>query len=164
MEKVLVLNSDYTPLSITNPIRAINLVIKQKAEIIKENERFMLRSEKMSFNVPSIIRVNQYVSIKFFQVVLSKKNIFIRDNHTCGYCGNTKNLTIDHIIPRSKGGNNDWTNLITCCTNCNKIKDDKSLEESNMKLKFKAYKPNYYNFFAKNLGKYVSDWDFYFFK
>jgi len=107
MEKVLVLNYDYTPVNITNITRALKLVIKEKAEIVKEGTA-MFRSEKVTFKAPSIIRLLNYVKIKFFKVVLTKKNILIRDNFKCVYCDSNKNLTLDHLIPKSKGGKNDW--------------------------------------------------------
>lgn len=162
MEKVLVLNYDYTPVNITNITKAVKLVIKEKAEIIKEGSH-ILRSEKITFKVPSIIRLLNYVKIKFFKVVLTKKNILIRDNFKCVYCLTNKNLTIDHLIPKSKGGKNDWLNLVTCCESCNKKKGDKTLEESNMIIHQRPYKPTYYTFLRSYLNKNVSDWNPYVF-
>ena len=160
MEKVLVLNYDYTPVNITNITRALKLVIKEKAEIVKEGTT-MFRSEKVTFKAPSIIRLLNYVKIKFFKVVLTKKNILIRDNFKCVYCDSNKNLTLDHLIPKSKGGKNDWLNLVTCCDSCNKKKGDKSPEESKMTLLRKPFKPSYYTFLKSYLEKSFSDWDSY---
>jgi hypothetical protein len=160
MEKVLVLNYDYTPVNITNITRALKLVIKEKAEIVKEGTA-MFRSEKVTFKAPSIIRLLNYVKIKFFKVVLTKKNILIRDNFKCVYCDSNKNLTLDHLIPKSKGGKNDWLNLVTCCDSCNKKKGDKSPEESKMTLLRKPFKPSYYTFLKSYLEKSFSDWDSY---
>lgn len=162
MEKVLVLNYDYTPVNITNINRALKLIIKEKAEIIKEGVQ-ILRSEKITFKIPTIIRLLNYVKIKFFKVVLTKKNILIRDNFICQYCGTNKNLTLDHLIPKSKGGTNDWLNLVTCCESCNKKKGDKTPEDANMKLINKPFKPNYFTFLKSYLDKNSTEWKPYFF-
>jgi len=160
MEKVLVLNYDYTPVNITNITRALKLVIREKAEVVKEGTK-IFRSEKLSFKAPIIIRLLNYVKIKFFKVVLTKKNILIRDNFKCVYCDSNKNLTLDHLIPKSKGGKNDWLNLVTCCDSCNKKKGDKTPEESKMVLLRKPFKPSYYTFLKSYLEKSFSDWDDY---
>jgi len=160
MEKVLVLNYDYMPVNITNISRALKLIIKEKAEIVKESTK-ILRSEKITFKAPTIIRLLNYVKIKFFRVVLTKKNILIRDNFKCVYCDSNKNLTLDHLIPKSKGGKNDWLNLVTCCDSCNKRKGDKSPEESKMVLLRKPFKPTYYTFLKSYIEKGFSEWDDY---
>lgn len=160
MEKVLVLNYDYTPVNITNISRALKLVIREKAEVVKEGTK-IFRSEKLSFKAPIIIRLLNYVKIKFFKVVLTKKNILIRDNFKCVYCDSNKNLTLDHLIAKSKGGKNDWLNLVTCCDSCNKKKGDKTPEESKMVLLRKPFKPSYYTFLKSYLEKSFSDWDDY---
>lgn len=157
------LNYDYTPANVTNIPRAIKLVIKEKAEVIKEGTK-TLRSEKIIFKTPTIIRLLQYVKIKFFKVVLTKRNILIRDNHQCVYCESKHNLTLDHLIPKSKGGKNDWLNLVTCCELCNKKKGDKTLEESKMILTYKPFKPTYYSFLKSYLDKNFVDWQPYLFQ
>lgn len=162
MEKVLVLNSDYTPVNVTNITRAIKLIVKEKAEIIKEGTK-ILRSERAVFKAPTIIRLLNYVKIKLFKVVLTKRNILIRDGFKCVYCGDPNNLTLDHLIPKSKGGKNDWYNLVTCCDTCNKKKGDKTPEEAKMTLLRKPFKPNYYSFLKTYLEKNLSDWQPYLF-
>lgn len=162
MEKVLVLNSDYTPVNVTNITRAIKLIVKEKAEIIKEGTK-ILRSERVVFKAPTIIRLLNYVKIKLFKVVLTKRNILIRDGFKCVYCGDPNNLTLDHLIPKSKGGKNDWYNLVTCCDTCNKKKGDKTPEEAKMTLLRKPFKPNYYSFLKTYLEKNLSDWQPYLF-
>lgn len=162
MERVLVLNSDYTPVNVTNISRAIKLIIKEKAEIVKEGTE-ILRSEKIFFKAPTIIRLLNYVKIKFFKVVLTKRNIMIRDGFKCVYCSDHRNLTLDHLIPKSRGGKNDWFNLVTCCDPCNKKKGDKTPEEANMTLLRKPNKPNYYTFLKMYLERGLSDWDPYLF-
>ena len=163
MERVLVLNFDYTPINVTNTTRAVKLVIKEKAEIIKEGNK-ILRSEKVNFKVPTIIRLLSYVKIKFFKVVLTKKNIFIRDSFKCIYCESNKNLTLDHLMPRSRGGKNDWYNLGTCCDTCNKKKGDKTPEESGMIPKHKPFKPTYFTFLKNYLDRSSDEWQPYLFE
>lgn len=162
MERVLVLNSDYTPVNVTDISRAIKLIVKEKAEIIKEGTK-ILRSEKVSIKAPIIIRLLNYVKIKFFKVILTKRNILIRDGFKCVYCGDNKNLTLDHLIPKSKGGKNDWYNLVTCCDSCNKKKGDKTPEQAKMTLLQKPNKPNYFTFLKRYLEQGISDWDPYLF-
>ena len=86
-----------------------------------------------------------YVRFKTRGVRLNRKRIYKRDNNQCVYCGSEKNLTIDHIRPKSRGGDNTWLNLITCCKNCNRIKDNKTPEEANMKLLRRPFEPSIFS-------------------
>lgn len=125
---VLVLNSSYEPLHFTNWKRAIVLIFKNKAKIISK----------------TVIRLVNYVRIPFNSgnSLQPKKNlIHKRDNHQCQYCGSIKNLTIDHVIPKSKNGKNTWDNMVTCCLKCNLKKGDKLLSETDMVLYKKPYSP-----------------------
>lgn len=94
--------------------------------------------------VPRVIRMLDYEKTPRFQMRLTRKNIYERDNHTCQYCGKkfgTENLNLDHVIPRSKGGKNTWENLVCSCIKCNRKKKDDTLKEAGMKLLNKPYKP-----------------------
>ena len=162
MERVLVLNSDYTPVNVTNISRALKLIVKEKAEIIKEGTK-IFRSEKITFKAPTIIRLLTYVKIKLFKVVLTKRNIVIRDGFKCVYCRDTDYLTLDHVIPKSRGGRNDWYNLVTCCDTCNKKKGNRTPDEVGMTLIHKPFKPNYYTFLRSYLEKNLSEWQPYLF-
>ena len=119
---ILVLNSSYEPLHFTNWKRAIVLLFKQKAKLISKR----------------IIRLVNYVKIPFSH---GKNNyptralIYKRDDYECQYCGSKKDLTLDHVIPRSKGGKDTWENLVACCNTCNLKKGDKLLKETNMTLR-----------------------------
>jgi 5-methylcytosine-specific restriction endonuclease McrA len=86
-----------------------------------------------------------YVRFRRGSIKVGRQRIFKRDKYECGYCGSKKNLTIDHIIPRSKGGDNSWNNLITCCNRCNNEKDDKTLEEAGMKMRFQPFEPTIFS-------------------
>jgi 5-methylcytosine-specific restriction endonuclease McrA len=144
MEKVLVLNSDYTPINITTVYRGFNLVTKGKAEILKSSENPIITGTK-TFIRPLIIRLLNYVKYRVHKLKINRHRLFKRDNHECVYCGSKKNLTVDHILPKSRGGSNTWTNLITCCSNCNRQKGDKTPDEANMKLRFKPYEPSIFS-------------------
>lgn len=144
MEKVLVLNSDYTPINITTVYRGFNLVTKGKAEILKSSENPIITGTK-TFVRPLIIRLLNYVKYRVHKLKINRHRLFKRDNHECTYCGSKKNLTVDHILPKSRGGTNTWSNLITCCSNCNRQKGDKTPEEANMRLRFKPYEPSIFS-------------------
>lgn len=118
---ILVLNSSYEPLHITNWKRAIVLLLKEKAQILSQR----------------VIRLVNYVKIPLSKIVSqkpSKNLIYKRDNHTCQYCGSTRHLTIDHIIPRCRGGDDSWENLVVACSSCNTKKGNIPLEQTGMKL------------------------------
>ncbi len=136
--KVLVLNATHLPINITSWRRAMVLLYKGKALGIEFNGAMI--NDK--FRLPEIIKLSQYVPLPYIEVVLSRKNIYLRDNHTCQYCGKTGgNLTIDHVIPKSKGGKETWDNMVVCCAKCNNRKGDSTLKEAGIKLKFNPYKP-----------------------
>jgi hypothetical protein len=120
-KSVLVLNSSYEPINITNWKRAVVLLLKQKAQVLSKR----------------VIRLLTYVKIPLSKMVLhrpSKSMIYKRDKHKCQYCGSTKNLTIDHIVPKSRGGQDTWENLVVACSTCNTKKGDLLLEQTGMKL------------------------------
>ncbi len=152
---ILVLNSDYLPINITSFSKAFKLIYKNKAEVIESEGEFATSTK--TFAKPVVIRLIRYVHIPYRKVVLSRDNIFKRDNHSCAYCESTKNLTVDHIKPKSKGGKNTWENLITSCFDCNAKKGDKTLEEANMKLLFNPVKPGL-NFFIYKSHKKLEKW------
>lgn len=144
MDRVLVLNSDYTPLNVTDIRRGFILVSKGKAEIVKEHAEKIVTTMG-EFVKPLIIRLVNYVRFRRGGIKVGRRRIFKRDGYKCGYCSSTRNLTIDHIVPRSKGGGNEWTNLVTCCSKCNNSKDDKTLEEAGMKLRVTPYEPTIFS-------------------
>jgi len=141
MEKVLVLNSDYSPLNITSVRQGFKLVYKGKAEVLKSDDNPIVAGYK-EFVRPLIIRLLNYVKFRMRTLRVNRKRIYERDHNKCGYCSSTWNLTIDHIIPKSRGGDNSWSNLVTCCYSCNLRKADRTPEEANMKLLIKPYEPS----------------------
>ena len=148
MSQVLVLNSDYTPLNVTTLWRGFVLVDKSKAEIISADEDNPILTGIGEFTRPLIIRLVNYVSFKREKAKLNRHTIFERDGHICQFvgCNNTHNLTIDHVHPKSRGGKNTWTNLVTACGSCNTWKDNRTPEEANMELKNTPYEPDLSHF------------------
>lgn len=117
--QVLVLNSTYEPMNVCSLHRAIVLLLKGKAEII-EAAGGPLRSERTSLARPAVIRILEYIRIpRADGRRVSRRAILARDGFRCQYCGSTRHLTLDHIIPRSRGGNSSWENVVTSCAPCN---------------------------------------------
>lgn len=142
MKKVLVLNFDYSPLNITSVQRGFILVVNGKAEIIKSAHN-PITTFTHTYVRPLIIRLLKYINYRGSGIRVNRHRVFKRDNNECVYCGNKKELTIDHVIPRSKGGKNTWDNLVTCCLKCNLKKGNKTPDEARMPLKRKPYQPNF---------------------
>jgi 5-methylcytosine-specific restriction endonuclease McrA len=144
MERVLVLNADYTPLNVTSHQRGFNLVFLGKAEVVKSSEN-PIHNGYQNYVRPLIIRLLKYVKYRVKTLRVNRSRIYRRDGHECAYCGSNKQLTLDHIIPRSRGGDNSWTNLVTCCHKCNLHKADKTPQEANMVLRKKPYEPSMFS-------------------
>lgn len=121
---VLVLNASYEPINICAARRAIVLVLKGVASTEEINGSF-LHSTRVAMRVPSVIRLLEYRRIPHQSRALSRKNILLRDRNTCQYCGvvlPAAELTLDHVLPRSRGGQSTWENLVACCPPCNRRK------------------------------------------
>lgn len=133
---VLVLNTSYEPINVCAARRAIVLVLKGVAMTEEENGHF-LHAARFALRVPSVIRLLEYRRIPHQTRALSRKNILLRDRNTCQYCGEvlaSGELTLDHVIPRSRGGASTWENLVACCHSCNRRKSNQSPAEAGMKL------------------------------
>ena len=140
MATVLVLNYDYTPLNVTSVHRGFVLVDKGKAEIVKSDDNPIVAGYK-TYVRPLVIRLLKYIR-HFTRTLRPNRNrIYKRDGHSCVYCGSSKNLTLDHVIPKSRGGTNDWTNLVTSCFKCNLKKANRTPEEAKMVMRQKPYIP-----------------------
>lgn len=143
---VLVLNQNYEAISICSAKRAFLLVFLKKAELIDIVEGQYIRSSMAAYEMPSIIRLKYYVNIPYKKVSMTRSNIFKRDGYACIYCGTTKDLTIDHVLPRSRGGKDTWENLVTACHSCNSKKGNRTPEEADMPLLRKPFKPTHLYF------------------
>ena len=116
--KALVLNQDYSPISICSIQRAFVLVFMQKVEMITPFNGNKFHSVNAEFPIPAVIRLQRYINVPYKSVELTRNNVFRRDNFICQYCGKESDLSLDHLVPRSKGGKTNWRNLVTACKTC----------------------------------------------
>jgi 5-methylcytosine-specific restriction endonuclease McrA len=133
---VLVLNASYEPINVCAARRALVLVLKGVASA-EETSAQHLRSSRSIFRLPSVIRLLEYRRIPHQARALSRKNILMRDRYTCQYCQRampSSDLTLDHVIPRSRAGETSWENLVACCHHCNNRKGNRTPEEAGLKL------------------------------
>lgn len=140
----LILNSGYEPIKVVNWRKAMILWLQDKVDVL-EFHKVTVSSPSRTFNLPAVVKLKQYIKPYFsLSVRLSRQNIFLRDDHCCQYCSKKlpeKRLTIDHVVPLSKGGRHEWTNVVTACSACNNRKGDKSPERANLKLLKRPEKP-----------------------
>jgi 5-methylcytosine-specific restriction endonuclease McrA len=164
---VLVLNQNYEPLNICNEKRALVLINRGKAEIL-EHGSGVLRSPSQVFRRPSVIRLIYMIKRPRPKARLCRKEVFLRDSHTCQYCGTRqKDLTIDHIIPRHRGGRHTWENLVSACRACNHRKGGKMLEEARMKLLRPPFQPRVTTYYIlhqylqthNEWQKFIPEWE-----
>jgi len=150
---VLLLNgSTWEPLGVIAIPRAINLVLGGKAIIVEESGKF-LRTVRDKFSIPSVIALKHYVNVPRRKAPWSRKGIMIRDGHTCIYCGveagqmahgkllTKSSFTVDHILPKSRGGKDTWTNTACACPRCNHRKGNKLPHEAGMKMRWEPRRP-----------------------
>ena len=146
-QTILVLNSDYNSLNFTDWKRAVCLVLKDKAQVLSRR----------------VIRLLNYIKIPFSKNLIEKPSrsmIYKRDGNKCQYCSSTRNLTIDHVIPKCRGGEDTWTNMVVSCSSCNTKKGDRSLEQTGMKLLKRPIAPLSKVFLILNDTK-VNEWKHY---
>ena len=144
-KQVLVLNASYEPLSLVSVRRAIVLVLREKAELL-EVTRQVLRSSRQTIPIPLVIRLVHYVRLPHRKVPSTRAAVMLRDAYTCQYCGESPGrqlLTVDHVIPRSRGGAHDWDNLVSACACCNQKKGSLTPQEASMQLIRKPFEPTY---------------------
>jgi 5-methylcytosine-specific restriction endonuclease McrA len=158
-QEVLVLNSDYEPLNVCNMRRAIVLLYLGKADILHTQELIdapvIVDQEGRELPAPSVVRLRYHVKRPLPELKLSRRSIFARDNYTCQYCGvQSRDLTIDHIMPKRHGGGLQWENLVACCRRCNTRKGDKLLQHTGMKLARPPRRPRYVPYIS--LTKYIN--------
>lgn len=141
--RVLVLNQNYEPLNITSWQRAIALVYLGKAIPVEYNGE-MLRSAHAQMRLPTVVRLSYHVRRPLPEVRMSRSSIMARDGYTCQYCGaKGKNLTLDHVTPRERGGQHTWENLVACCTACNNKKGNRTPQEAGMTLLSQPRRPRF---------------------
>ncbi|MBM3723942.1 MAG: HNH endonuclease [Acidobacteria bacterium] len=134
---VLVLNASYEPINVCAARRAVVLVLKGVAKTEEHAPHLAVHTARHAVPVPSVIRLLEYRRIPLQSRSLSRKNILMRDRYTCQYCQRTLSsgdLTLDHVVPRSRHGETSWENLVACCNPCNNRKGNRTPEEAGMKL------------------------------
>ncbi|MEI6847531.1 MAG: HNH endonuclease [Chlorobiaceae bacterium] len=157
--KVLVLNSSYEPLRICNVQKAVSLLFCGKAVQVAHKPERVIRTVSSSIPMPSVVRLTVFVRVPYKKLILNRNNILLRDGYQCQYCGTTDPpLTIDHIVPISKGGAYSWENLITACRRCNVKKGNKTLHEAFMQPLKQPFQPNNLMFMQKVTATVCDDW------
>lgn len=144
--KTLVLNSTMQPLDVVSWKDGIRLIYQGKVDVILWYEGDGVRTPSGMHRVPSIIRLREKANFRRDVAKFSRRAVFVRDEYTCSYCGSvyhTSGLSLDHIEPRSRGGDTSWTNITSACRSCNQRKADLTLREVGMSLKRPAFEPRY---------------------
>lgn len=158
MSRALVLNATYEPLCVVPTRRALLLVLQAKAELLAATGR-AFHSARVTVDEPSVVRLSYFVRVPHqAQVALNRRAIFARDGHKCQYCG-AQAENIDHIVPRSKGGQHSWDNVVAACRRCNARKRDHLLEETGMKLRRQPSTPRGRVWALAALGSVLPDWE-----
>ena len=160
---VLVLNNDYCALTTCSVERAMVLVFLKKADLVESVPDRFVRSPTKRFPWPSIVRLSAYVRVHGRRIMISRKNILRRDRFRCQYCGSRERLTVDHILPRSRGGRDTWENLVAACTPCNNQKGNRMPEEAGMNLARKPFPPSHVMFIRDHVGASNDTWKPYLF-
>jgi 5-methylcytosine-specific restriction endonuclease McrA len=160
---VLILNQDYSVLTVASVERAVILLILQKADLVEALPGRSLRSPSRHLPWPSIVRLRAYVAVPYKRIMMSRKNVLRRDRFRCQYCGSRDSLTIDHVLPKSRGGKDTWENLVAACTPCNNRKGNRTPEEANMRLLRKPFRPSHVMFIRDYIGALDDTWKPYLF-
>lgn len=146
MGSVLLLNATYEPLNVVSVRRAIILLLKEKAEVLEATDQ-RIRSASLSLPTPLVIRLVYYVRVpRRLSIPVTRRTVLIRDNYTCQYCGvqpGKSNLTIDHVVPKVRGGTMVWENVVCACRACNTRKGARTPRAARMHLRTKPERPRY---------------------
>ena len=159
---MLVLNATYEPINVCTIRRAVVLLLKDKAEVIEHSER-QLHSATQTMARPVVIRLVSYVRIPrdTHRRKITRRAVFARDGWACQYCGSRSNLTVDHVVPRSKGGVSTWDNIVASCAPCNRRKGDALLRQVGMSLRRKPRRPHAHVFIHVASPSIPSAWKAY---
>ncbi|HWR01995.1 MAG TPA: HNH endonuclease [Chlorobaculum sp.] len=162
--KVLVLNASYEPLSICDAKHAVLLLFCGKAVIVANHPEHRIRTIYESFPMPSIVRLTVFVRVHYRSAILNRKNLLRRDGFRCQYCGSKDlPLTIDHMVPKSRGGEDSWENLVTACKPCNTFKGDRTPQEAGMIAHNKPTRPSQITLMRQHYVPVYDDWKPYLF-
>lgn len=155
MQNIIVLNADYSFINTVNWRRAICLMVKGKVEVLKYTDRVITNAEKtIEMKIPAVIKLIKIIrSLYRNRVPFSKRNVMVRDGFACTYCGNENTLTIDHILPVSRGGKSNFENCVAACKECNARKNNRTPFEAKMYLKKQPYAPTISEFIKMRMEK-----------
>jgi 5-methylcytosine-specific restriction endonuclease McrA len=154
MDRTLLLNTTFEPLSVLSWKKTVTLMFLGKVEVLREYER-EIRGVSISIRQPAVVRLLRLVRNNHMSVKFSRRNIFLRDDYTCQYCGkrfDPKGLTCDHIVPKSRGGVTEWSNIVTSCIHCNLRKSDKLPDEVDMYPRKRPSRPNSFYMLMLHIG------------
>jgi len=160
MVRALVLNATYEPLSVVAPRRALVLVLMGKADILHESS-LPCRSERLDCRLPSVVRLRYHVKAPFGRrMALSRRGVLARDGGLCQYCDDPAD-SIDHVVPRSRGGPHCWENVVAACRRCNAAKRDRLLDQTPLRLRRPPTAPPVGSWVAASVGALPDEWQRY---
>ncbi|THG29856.1 HNH endonuclease [Naasia lichenicola] len=159
--RTLVLNAGYEPLAVISFKRAVVLVLGGKAVVVESDEEHPIYGSSGEWQRPSVILLTRYVRIPGARrVPVSRRGVLRRDAWRCGYCGHSAS-TIDHVLPRSRGGADSWENLVACCLRCNNVKGDRTPAEMGWRLRVNPRMPSGTAWLVRGVERPQPDWDAY---
>jgi 5-methylcytosine-specific restriction endonuclease McrA len=157
MSRALVLNATFEPLCVVSDRRAVVLVLGQTAEMLHASERLM-HSAHLVIAVPSVVRLRRFVRVPYrWNTPLNRRSVFARDGNRCQYCSGPAE-SIDHVVPRSRGGEHAWDNVVAACRPCNVRKRDRMLHETSMRLRRTPAAPRGTSWLTFSLGPVPDTW------
>ncbi len=160
---VLVLNQDFSALTVCTVKRAVVMVHLHRADMVATIPDRYMRSPSTRYPWPSIVRLRGYVTVPYRAIMLSRRNVLRRDGFRCQYCNSGEKLTVDHVIPRSRSGRHVWTNLVAACSACNNKKGSRTPEEAAMPLLRRPFRPSHVMFIRDFVGTVDDTWKPYLF-
>ncbi len=157
MTRALVLNATYEPIGVVSARRALILVLADKVDVLADSG-IVWASEELEIQVPSVVRLRYFVKVPYKRVApLSRRAVFARDGGRCQYCGKVAE-SIDHVIPRCRGGEHTWENVVACCRRCNTFKGDRLLKDCSLSLSTKPTAPTQYVWVKVAAGTVPASW------
>lgn len=156
--RTLVLNAGYEPLAVVSFKRALVLLMSDKASLVEVDETQPVRSDTRSWAMPTVIILRSYVRIPHRRrVPVSRRGVLRRDGNRCAYCGQAA-TTIDHVLPRSRGGQDSWENLVACCLRCNNVKGDRTPAEMGWRLRIRPRTPHGQHWLVRGVERGREEW------
>jgi 5-methylcytosine-specific restriction endonuclease McrA len=157
--RTLVLNAGYEPLAVVSFKRALVLVMNGKASVLARDDAHPVFAAAGSWDRPSVILLTRYVRLPSGRSVpVSRRGVLRRDAQRCGYCGSSAS-TIDHVMPRSRGGADSWENLVACCLRCNNVKGDRTPQEMGWALRFQPRPPHGTAWLVRGVERSQPQWE-----